>query len=36
MVFAHMKQYLDQKPGTVLAKDWQNQFESIEVSIFTF
>lgn len=31
MVFAHMKQFLDQKTGMVTANDWKNQFESIEV-----
>uniref|UniRef100_A0AC34QA09 Sulfhydryl oxidase n=1 Tax=Panagrolaimus sp. JU765 TaxID=591449 RepID=A0AC34QA09_9BILA len=30
MVFAHMKQYLDQKSGSVLSQDWLNQFESVE------
>uniref|UniRef100_A0AC35FVL1 Sulfhydryl oxidase n=1 Tax=Panagrolaimus sp. PS1159 TaxID=55785 RepID=A0AC35FVL1_9BILA len=30
MVFAHMKQFLDQKSGMVTANEWKNQFESIE------
>uniref|UniRef100_A0A914CAW3 Sulfhydryl oxidase n=2 Tax=Acrobeloides nanus TaxID=290746 RepID=A0A914CAW3_9BILA len=30
LVFSHLKQFLEQKPGFVSAQEWQNQFESVE------
>lgn len=32
MVFAHLKELMDKKPGVISVSEWKNQFENIEVA----